>query len=70
VVTLTPLSKGQVLCVLDAPELNAAQAQSQSNSIGAKAKYETSRTTYLRLLKAAQTATEANKAIEDYLVIV
>lgn len=91
------VSKGQVLCVLDAPELNAAQAQSQSNSMGAKAKYETSRTTYLRLLKAAQTpgavadneldiarnqmrtdssvyqasrsATQANKAIEDYLVI-
>ena len=91
------VSKGQILCVLDAPELNAAQAQSQSNSMGAKAKYETSRTTYLRLLKAAQTpgavadneldiarnqmrmdsavyqasrsATQANKAIEDYLVI-
>jgi membrane fusion protein (multidrug efflux system) len=91
------VKKGQVLCILDAPELNATQAQSQSNSMGAKAKYETSRTTYLRLLKAAQvpgavaddeldiarnqmktdsavyqasrSATQANKAIEDYLVI-
>jgi len=91
------VSKGQILCILDAPELNASQAQSQSNSMGAKAKYETSRTTYLRLLKAAQTpgavadneldiarnqmrtdssvyqasrsATQANKAIEDYLII-
>jgi membrane fusion protein (multidrug efflux system) len=89
--------KGQILCILDAPELNATQAQSQSNSMGAKAKYETSRTTYLRLLKAAQTpgavsnneldiarnqmktdsavyqasrsATQATKAIENYLVI-
>jgi membrane fusion protein (multidrug efflux system) len=93
----TKVSKGQVLCILEAPELNATQAQSQSNSMGAKAKYETSRTTYLRLLKAAQTpgavadneldmalnqmrtdsavyqasrsATQANKAIEDYLII-
>jgi membrane fusion protein (multidrug efflux system) len=91
------VKKGQVLCILDAPELNATQAQSQSNSMGAKAKYETSRTTYLRLLKAAQvpgavadneldiarnqmktdsaayrasrSATQATKAIEDYLVI-
>ncbi|WP_426670094.1 efflux RND transporter periplasmic adaptor subunit [Mucilaginibacter sp. McL0603] len=91
------VTKGQVLCILDAPELNATQAQSQSNSLGAKAKYETSRTTYLRLVKAAQvpgavadneldiarnqmktdsavyqasrSATQANKAIEDYLVI-
>jgi membrane fusion protein (multidrug efflux system) len=93
----TKVKKGQILCVLDAPELNAAQAQSQSSSMGSKAKYESSRTTYLRLLKAAQTpgavadneldiarnqmktdsavyqasrsATQANKAIEDYLVI-
>jgi len=85
------------LCILEAPELKAAQAQSQSNSMAAKAKYESSRTTYLRLLKAAQTpgavadneldiarnqmktdssayqasrsATQANQAIEDYLVI-
>lgn len=91
------VTKGQVLCTLDAPELNAVQAQSQSNSMGARAKYETSRTTYLRLLKAAQTPgavadnevdiarnqmrtdssvykasrslTQANNAIEDYLVI-
>ncbi len=91
------VKKGQILCILDAPELNATQAQSQSNSMGAKAKYETSRTTYLRLLKAAQvpgavadneldiarnqmktdsavyqasrSATQATKAIEDYLVI-
>jgi RND family efflux transporter MFP subunit len=93
----TKVKKGQVLCILDAPELNATQAQSQSNSMGARAKYESSRTTYLRLLKAAQvpgavadneldvahnqmktdsavyqasrSATQANKAIEDYLVI-
>jgi len=93
----TKVSKGQVLCILEAPELNAAQAQSESNSMGEKAKYETSRTTYLRLLKAAQTpgavadneldiarnqmktdsaayqasrsAAQANKAIEEYLVI-
>ncbi|MDB5023625.1 MAG: family efflux transporter, subunit [Mucilaginibacter sp.] len=91
------VKKGQILCILDAPELNATQAQSQSSSQGAKAKYETSRTTYLRLLKAAGTpgavadneldiarnqmktdsaayqasrsATQAAKAIEDYLVI-
>ncbi len=49
------VTKGQVICILDAPELNAAQAQSQSNSLGARAKFESSRTTYLRLLKAAQT---------------
>ncbi|MES2268647.1 MAG: efflux RND transporter periplasmic adaptor subunit [Bacteroidota bacterium] len=49
------VSKGQVLCVLDAPELKAAQAQSQSNSMGTRSKYESSRSTYLRLLKAAQT---------------
>jgi membrane fusion protein (multidrug efflux system) len=93
----TKVKKGQVLCILDAPELKATQAQSQSNSMGARAKYESSRTTYLRLLKAAQvpgavadneldvarnqmktdsavyqasrSATQANKAIEDYLVI-
>jgi RND family efflux transporter MFP subunit len=47
--------KGQILCILDAPELKAAQAQSQSNSMGAKSKYESSRSTYGRLLKAAQT---------------
>jgi membrane fusion protein (multidrug efflux system) len=91
------VKKGQILCILDAPELNATQAQSQSNSMGAKAKYETSRTTYLRLVRAAQTpgavadneldiarnqmktdsaayqasrsATQATKAIEDYLII-
>ncbi|MES2063116.1 MAG: efflux RND transporter periplasmic adaptor subunit [Bacteroidota bacterium] len=49
------VSKGQVLCILDAPELKAAQAQSQSNSMGTKSKYESSKSTYLRLLKAAQT---------------
>ncbi|MDB5154513.1 MAG: family efflux transporter, subunit [Mucilaginibacter sp.] len=93
----TKVKKGQVLCILDAPELKATQAQSQSNSMGARAKYESSRTTYLRLLKAAQvpgsvadneldvarnqmktdsavyqascSAAQANKAIEDYLVI-
>ncbi|WP_419698762.1 efflux RND transporter periplasmic adaptor subunit [Mucilaginibacter sp. NFX135] len=91
------VTKGQVLCILDAPELKAAQAQSQSNSMGTKSKFESSRSTYLRLLKAAQTpgavadneleiarnqmrtdssvyqasrsATQANKALEDYLVI-
>jgi RND family efflux transporter MFP subunit len=91
------VKKGQILCILEAPELNATQAQSQSNSMGEKAKYQTSRTTYLRLVKAAQTpgavadneldiarnqmktdsaayqasrsATQASKAIEDYLVI-
>jgi len=89
--------KGQVLCILDAPELKAAQAQSQSNSMGTKSKYESSKSTYSRLLKAAHTpgavadneleiarnqmrtdssvyqasrsATQANKALEDYLVI-
>jgi membrane fusion protein, multidrug efflux system len=91
------VKRGQVLCILEAPELNATQAQSESNSMGAKAKYETSRTTYLRLVKAAQvpgavadneldiarnqvktdsavyqasrSATDATKAIRDYLVI-
>jgi membrane fusion protein (multidrug efflux system) len=85
------------LHILDVPELKAAQAQSQSNSMGTKSKYESSKSTYLRLLKAAQTpgevadneleiarnqmstnsavyqasrsATQANKALEDYLVI-
>ena len=49
------VTKGQVLCILDAPELKAAQAQSRSNSMGTKSKYESTKSTYLRLLKAAQT---------------
>jgi len=48
------VNKGQVLCVLEAPELNAAQAQAQSSSLSAKAKYESSRSTYQRLVKAAR----------------
>ncbi|MDN5288471.1 MAG: family efflux transporter, subunit [Mucilaginibacter sp.] len=91
------VTKGQVLCILDAPELKAAQTQSQSTSMGTKSKYESSKSTYLRLLKAAQTpgavadneleiarnqmrtdssvyqasrsATQVNKALENYLVI-
>ncbi len=51
----TKVRKGQVLCLLDAPELKAAQAQSQSSSMGARAKYETSKNTYSRLLRAART---------------
>jgi membrane fusion protein (multidrug efflux system) len=89
--------KGQVLCLLDAPELKAGVAQSQSNIMAALAKYQSAKSTYLRLLKAAQmpgavaaneldiardqmktdsaayqasvSAAQANKAIEDYLVI-
>jgi membrane fusion protein, multidrug efflux system len=91
------VKKGQVLCVLDAPELNAGQAQSQSNSMAALSKYQSSKNTYSRLVKAAQmpgavaaneldiardqmkndsaayqasrSASQATKAIEDYLVI-
>ena len=48
------VTKGQVLCVLEAPELNAAQAQAQSNSMSARAKFESSHSTYMRLVKAAQ----------------
>ncbi|MBS1526603.1 MAG: efflux RND transporter periplasmic adaptor subunit [Bacteroidetes bacterium] len=48
------VTKGQILCVIEAPELNAAQAQARSTSMSAKAKYESSRSTYLRLVKAAQ----------------
>ena len=93
----TYVKKGQVLCVLEAPELNAGQAQSQSNSMAALAKFQSTKSTYSRLLKAARvpgavadneldiargqvktdsaayqasvSATVANKAIEDYLVI-
>eukprot|EP01136_Pigoraptor_vietnamica_P015106 Opistho-1_new@57854 len=51
----TRVKKGEILCILDAPELRAAQTRSQSNSMGARAKYETSNNTYLRLLRAAKT---------------
>jgi RND family efflux transporter MFP subunit len=91
------VEKGQVLCVLDAPELKAGEAQSKSNSMATLAKYQSSKNTYLRLVKAAQmpgaiaaneldvardqmktdsaayqasrSASDATKAIEDYLVI-
>jgi len=49
------VSKGQVLCILEAPELKAGEAQSHSNSQGALSKYQSSKGTYLRLLKASQT---------------
>jgi len=48
------VKKGQVLCILDAPELSAGQAQSQSNSMAALSKYQSSKNTYSRLIKAAQ----------------
>lgn len=49
------VSKGQVLCLLEAPELKAGEAESRSKSEGALSRYQTSRSTYLRLLKAAKT---------------
>ena len=48
------VKKGQVLCVLDAPELNAGKAQSQSNSMAALSKFRSSKNIYLRLLKASR----------------
>ncbi|OCX50436.1 hypothetical protein BEL04_21890 [Mucilaginibacter sp. PPCGB 2223] len=93
----TKVSKGQVLCILEAPELSAGEAESRSRSQGALSKYQSSKSIYLRLLKAARTpgaiadnelevarnqmrtdssfyeasraATQANRALEDYLVI-
>jgi len=49
------VSKGQVLSILDAPELKAGEAQSHSNSQGSFSKYQSSKNTYLRLLKASHT---------------
>src|SRR5260221_1152948 len=37
------VQKGQVLCVLDAPELKAGEAQSKSNSMATLAKYQSSK---------------------------
>jgi membrane fusion protein (multidrug efflux system) len=48
------VKKGQVLCLLDAPELNAGKAQSQSNSMAALSKFQSSRNIYRRLLKASK----------------
>jgi membrane fusion protein (multidrug efflux system) len=48
------VKKGQVLCILEAPELNAGQAQSQSNSMAAFSKFQSSKNIYLRLLKASK----------------
>jgi len=48
------VTKGQVLCQLEAPELNANQAQSQSNSMAALSKFRSSKNVYLRLLKASK----------------
>ena len=50
------VSKGQVLCILDAPELKAGEAQSRSNSQGVYSKFQSSKNTYLRLLKASKTS--------------
>ncbi|HEY9196390.1 MAG TPA: efflux RND transporter periplasmic adaptor subunit [Mucilaginibacter sp.] len=49
------VKKGQVLCVLDAPELRAGEAQSRSNSYSSFSRYQSSKNTYLRLLKASAT---------------
>ncbi|XHR98273.1 efflux RND transporter periplasmic adaptor subunit [Mucilaginibacter sp. UC70_90] len=49
------VSKGQVLCILDAPELKAGEAQSRSNSQGAYSKFQSSKSIYSRLLKASKT---------------
>lgn len=49
------VSKGQILCILEAPELAASEAESLSKSQGALSKYQSSKSTYLRLLKASQT---------------
>jgi RND family efflux transporter MFP subunit len=49
------VSRGQVLCILEAPELKAGEAQSRSNSQGTLSKYQSSKGTYLRLLKASKT---------------
>ena len=48
------VKRGQVLCLLNAPELKAGEAQSQSSSISALAKYQSSKTTFSRLLQAAK----------------
>lgn len=91
------VKKGQILCVLEAPELKAGEAESISKSEGALSKYESSKSTYWRLLKAAKVpgaisdneleiarnqmktdsaffeaslfASQANRALGDYLVI-
>lgn len=49
------VTKGQILCVLEAPELKAGEAESNSKSQGALSKYQSSKSTYKRLLKAAKT---------------
>jgi len=48
------VKKGQILCVLEAPELNADKAQNQSSSMAALAKFQSSKNIYLRLLKASR----------------
>ncbi len=48
------VTRGQVLCVLEAPELNASQAQSQNSSMAALAKFQSSKNIYSRLLKASK----------------
>lgn len=91
------VKKGQILCVLEAPELKAGEAESNSKSQGALSKYQSSKSTYSRLLKAAKTpgaisdneleiarnqmktdssfyeasrsASQANRALENYLVV-
>jgi membrane fusion protein, multidrug efflux system len=48
------VKKGQELCLLEAPELNASKAQSQSNSMAALSKFQSSKNIYLRLLRASR----------------
>jgi membrane fusion protein (multidrug efflux system) len=49
------VKKGQVLCILDAPELQAGEAQSRSKSQGVYSTFQSSRNTYFRMLKASKT---------------
>jgi membrane fusion protein (multidrug efflux system) len=48
------VKKGQVMCLLEAPELKAGKAQSQSNSMAALSKFQSSKNVYMRLLKASR----------------
>ncbi len=48
------VKKGQVLCILEAPELKADNAQNQNSSMAALAKFQSSKNVYLRLFRASK----------------
>jgi len=48
------VSKGQILCVLEAPELKAALAEGQNKAQAALSKFQSSKSVYKRLLKASK----------------